>query len=290
MWSLTLPQVAATLAATLVAYDTFDPAHRRLIDAQLLNVVLVLMLTTSIIGPVLTQRFLPRSWRLFAPKSIREVDMNRRLLLMLVGVVVALGVIGAAAGGALYYLYPVQVSTLAGMSRNYLLSWSAPPGATTTELNPAYKAAAAIARSPPAAAPSPNATAGDWPSYNKTLTSERYSELSEINSKNVGKLKVLCTYDLGQYTAFESGLITVDGALIGTTEFDIFSLDPATCAVNWRTQEDYPPALLPAISIRSSKYCIEAACASGPPRATRFFEIDQALHSFEIVAFSRQLC
>jgi hypothetical protein len=44
MWSLTLPQVAATLAATLVAYDTFDPAHRR-IDAQLLNVVLVLMLT-----------------------------------------------------------------------------------------------------------------------------------------------------------------------------------------------------------------------------------------------------
>jgi alcohol dehydrogenase (cytochrome c) len=146
--------------------------------------------------------------------------MNRRLLLKLVGVVVALGVIGAAVGGALYYLYPVQVSTLAGMSRNYLLSWSAPPGATTTELNPAYKAAAAIARSPPAVAPSPNATAGDWPSYNKTLTSERYSELTEINSKNVGKLKVLCTYDLGQYTAFESGLIMVDGALIGTTLLD----------------------------------------------------------------------
>ena len=29
MWSLTLPQVAATLAATLVAYDTFDPAGQR---------------------------------------------------------------------------------------------------------------------------------------------------------------------------------------------------------------------------------------------------------------------
>ena len=52
----------------------------------------------------------------------------------------ALVVIGAAAGGTLYYLYPVQVSTLAGMTRNYLISWSAPPGATTTELNPAYKA------------------------------------------------------------------------------------------------------------------------------------------------------
>jgi alcohol dehydrogenase (cytochrome c) len=112
--------------------------------------------------------------------------MWRKLLI----IVVALGVIGAAVGGGLYYFYPVQVSTIAGMSRNYLISWFAPPGATTTESNAAYKAAAAAQPSPPAAAPSPNAAAGDWPSYNRTLTSERYSELSEINTKNVGKLKV----------------------------------------------------------------------------------------------------
>lgn len=60
MWSLTLPQVAATLAATLVAFSTFDAAHRRLVDGRLLNVVLVLMLTTSILGPVLTEHFAPR--------------------------------------------------------------------------------------------------------------------------------------------------------------------------------------------------------------------------------------
>ena len=95
---------------------------------------------------------------------------------------------------------------------------------------------------PPAEAPSASATAGDWPSYNRTLTSERYSQLNEINTKNVGKLKVLCTYDVGQYAAFESGLIMVDNALIGTTEFDIFSLNPATCAENWRTHEVYPPS------------------------------------------------
>jgi Kef-type K+ transport system membrane component KefB len=63
MWSLTLPQVAATLAAALVAYDTFDPEGHRLIDGKLLNVILVLMLTTSILGPVLTERFLPRMIR-----------------------------------------------------------------------------------------------------------------------------------------------------------------------------------------------------------------------------------
>jgi Kef-type K+ transport system membrane component KefB len=59
-WSLTLPQVAATLAAALVAYNTFNPAGHRLLTDELLNVVLVLMLTTSILGPTLTERLIPR--------------------------------------------------------------------------------------------------------------------------------------------------------------------------------------------------------------------------------------
>jgi Kef-type K+ transport system membrane component KefB len=59
MWSLTLPQVAATLAAALVAYDTFNPAGQRLVDDHLLNAVLVLMLVTSLLGPTLTERFAP---------------------------------------------------------------------------------------------------------------------------------------------------------------------------------------------------------------------------------------
>lgn len=58
IWSLTLPQVAATLAATLFAFDTFDLAGQHLVDGRLLN--LVLMLTTSILGPVLTEHFAPR--------------------------------------------------------------------------------------------------------------------------------------------------------------------------------------------------------------------------------------
>jgi alcohol dehydrogenase (cytochrome c) len=164
-------------------------------------------------------------------------------LLIIVGV---LGVIGAATGGALYYFYPVQVSLLGAMTRNYVLTLFAPPSTTTTELNAAYKDAGAVARALPAEASSPSVTAGDWPSYNRTLTSERYSPLNQIDTKNVGKLKVLCTYDVGQFAAFESGLIMVDNALIGTTEFDIFSLNSATCAENWRTHEVYPPSLLPA--------------------------------------------
>ena len=60
IWSLTLPQVAATLAATLVAFRTVDRAGNHLLDDRMLNVVLALMLTTSILGPVLTEHFAPR--------------------------------------------------------------------------------------------------------------------------------------------------------------------------------------------------------------------------------------
>ena len=57
MWSLTLLQVAATLAAALVAYNTFNPSGHRLVDVDLLNAVLVLMVVSSILGPTLTERF-----------------------------------------------------------------------------------------------------------------------------------------------------------------------------------------------------------------------------------------
>jgi hypothetical protein len=56
------------------------------------------------------------------------------------------------------------------MMRNYILSWSAPRGTTSTELNAAYKDAQALALTPAAEAPSDSA--GDWPSYNRTLASD----------------------------------------------------------------------------------------------------------------------
>ncbi len=60
VWSLTLPQVAATLTATLVAHKTFDTAHRALIDSRMLNAVLIVVLITAILGPILTQHYAAR--------------------------------------------------------------------------------------------------------------------------------------------------------------------------------------------------------------------------------------
>ena len=51
MWSLSLPQVAATLAAALAGVQA------ELIPQEVFNTVIVLMLVTSLAGPLLTERF-----------------------------------------------------------------------------------------------------------------------------------------------------------------------------------------------------------------------------------------
>jgi hypothetical protein len=57
IWSLSLPQVAATLAAAIVAFQTKNTAGARLIDEPVINTVLVLVVVTSILGPILTEFF-----------------------------------------------------------------------------------------------------------------------------------------------------------------------------------------------------------------------------------------
>jgi alcohol dehydrogenase (cytochrome c) len=179
---------------------------------------------------------------------LKDIIMGRRsaknIFLFGAGVLVA---IGATTAGALY-VYWDQAVPIVGMGINYYRSLSAPAGTTLTELAPISAEAQAIVVSAAAPTVPPPAATGDWPSYNKTLTSERYSPLDQINAKNAAGLKIVCTYDTGQYTSFQSGLIVVNGALIGTTEHDIFSLDPANCRQNWRTHEDYQPANLQGVN------------------------------------------
>ena len=57
IWSLSLPQVAATLATAIVAFQCKNSAGDRLIDQSVVNAVLVLVVVTSILGPMLTEHF-----------------------------------------------------------------------------------------------------------------------------------------------------------------------------------------------------------------------------------------
>ena len=140
----------------------------------------------------------------------------------------AIVVIGIAVAGLLY-VYWDQFVPIAAMGINYVRYWSAPAGALETEVAQtgavAQPSASAASASPQAA---PGGTEGDWPSYNKTLTSNRFSQLSQINRTNADKLKVLCTYDTGVFTGFNSGLLEVNGALVFVTDYDLFSIDPWT--------------------------------------------------------------
>jgi alcohol dehydrogenase (cytochrome c) len=149
-------------------------------------------------------------------------------------VLVAIAATGVVAAGFVYHDWD-EAAEIGGMAVNYVRYLNAPAGTLTTELSGTATATEATGQAP-AADP------GDWPSYNKTLTSNRFSALNQITRQNVGGLTVLCTYDTGQYTGFNSGLIEVEGALIAATEYDIFSIDPNTCHENWRVHEDYTPA------------------------------------------------
>ena len=107
----------------------------------------------------------------------------------------AIVVIGLIVAGRIFFVFWNQFVPIAAMGINYARYLNAPAGTIATEANAAWKAAEAQGAAPAATSPAPSE--GDWPSYNKTLTSNRFSELSQINRTNAEKLKVLCTYDTG---------------------------------------------------------------------------------------------
>src|SRR5471030_2568741 len=79
----------------------------------------------------------------------------------------------------------------------------------------------------------------DRPSYNNSLTSERFSLLDAIDEKNVAGLKVICSFDTGEQVSFQSGLVEIDGALFAATEHDTFSIDANNCRQNWRAHGEF---------------------------------------------------
>ncbi len=169
--------------------------------------------------------------------------MGRTIKFVVGGVIIA----GAIAAAAIYQYWD-QFVPVAAMGINFVRYMGAPAGTISTELAPGFKQQPPIPQNPSAQAEAAGPAKDDWPSYNKTLTSNRFSPLSQITPANAGNLKVLCTYDTGQYTGFNSGLLEVEGALIFATEYDIFSLNPNDCSLNWRTHENYQPATPQGVS------------------------------------------
>lgn len=146
-------------------------------------------------------------------------------------------VVAAVVVAAGVYVWRDTQTAIVNVARgiNELRHLAAPEGQITTEAGPAQVQSGASGPAP---------RDDDWPGYNKTLQSRRWSPLARIDRDSVKRLHVVCIYDTGQHTSFQTGLIMVAGALVGTTEKDIFSIDPLTCRERWRTHEDYQAANL----------------------------------------------
>ena len=90
----------------------------------------------------------------------------------------------------------------------------------------------------------PRSESTDWPSYNRTLTSERFAPLDMITVNNVAKLQVACTYDLGIDASFQTGPIVIGGVMYATSEKETIAIDAATCRKRWRTKEEVVDSFL----------------------------------------------
>ncbi|MCT0226634.1 cation:proton antiporter [Synechococcus sp. CS-1331] len=126
MWSLSLPQVAATLAATFVGF------RGGLLDAQVLNGVLALMVVTASLGPWLTARAIPLLPRLLVgPEPNGQGTLERRGLAVLVpitnpawerGLIELAGLLANGKGAVPGRLMPLKVVTpeQSGAGRQWL--------------------------------------------------------------------------------------------------------------------------------------------------------------------------
>lgn len=84
-------------------------------------------------------------------------------------------------------------------------------------------------------------TVADWLTYNRTLEGNRGSPLAEIDTSNVARLHPICTFELGQRSAFQTGPIVVGGTMYLTTAEHTYAIDAATCGLRWKHTYEYHP-------------------------------------------------
>jgi alcohol dehydrogenase (cytochrome c) len=80
----------------------------------------------------------------------------------------------------------------------------------------------------------------EWPSYNGDLSATRFSPLKEITPANVKTLRPACTYDTGETTNFQTGLLMVQGVLYFTTYDNTYAVDASSCALKWKYNRPGP--------------------------------------------------
>ncbi|HET9394538.1 MAG TPA: PQQ-binding-like beta-propeller repeat protein, partial [Nitrospiraceae bacterium] len=66
-----------------------------------------------------------------------------------------------------------------------------------------------------------------------TLSGDRFSPLTQINTKNAGRLVPKCLFQLGEVGSFQTSPVIYNGRMFLTTPHKTFAIDAATCAPLW---------------------------------------------------------
>jgi glucose dehydrogenase len=80
-----------------------------------------------------------------------------------------------------------------------------------------------------------------WLTSNKGYLGYRYSALAQINTENVGELKAICSFELGEEGSFQGGPLVYDGILYITSAFGTFVEKIESAPVNGRASEASNP-------------------------------------------------
>src|SRR5262249_54403403 len=85
---------------------------------------------------------------------------------------------------------------------------------------------------------------GNWLTYSRDYTGQRYSPLDQINVSNVGKLRVAWMRQVNELDTFETSPIVVDGTLFITEPPNgVAALDARTGRRLWGYHKDLPSDL-----------------------------------------------
>src|SRR5260370_40484192 len=83
---------------------------------------------------------------------------------------------------------------------------------------------------------------GNWMSYGRTYSEQRFSPLKQINDQNVGQLALAWYVDLDTHRGQEATPIVVDGVMYFTTAWSkVFAVKAATGETTWSYTPTVPP-------------------------------------------------
>jgi alcohol dehydrogenase (cytochrome c) len=73
----------------------------------------------------------------------------------------------------------------------------------------------------------------DWLTYNRDLTGQRFSPLSQIQPGNAALLTPVCVFQTGDTGSFQTAPVIFRGMMYLTTAYNTYAIDPSTCRLLW---------------------------------------------------------